>query len=326
MERRAALAAIAAFVVRLCCTAAAFSQQVPAQELRQAAALSSDDPAPVLPEVEQLRERLRVAEEEIAGLRNPKFPSGSFAQPGNAAGGDSGGTSGDLASKSQDPVSDLVSVPYQSNFDFGIAPENRMGFVGKLQPVVPFKLNDDWNLISRVILPMVNAPVGPDLRSDGLGDSVFQFYLSPRDAERFVWGIGPNVLLPTASDRTLGFQEWGVGVNGVVLMNQKPVVTGVLVSQTWSVQGNTKPFQVQPFFNYNLPKGWFLSVSGEFNADWELPKPRRYLFPLGAGIGRVFPILGQPVSISARFAPYLEAPPDGPDWQFRLSMAFLFPK
>ncbi len=85
-------------------------------------------------------------------------------------------------------------------------------------------------------------------------------------------------------------------------------------------------FSSSHFFNYNLPKGWFLSTSGEFNADWKRPEPQRISFPLAPGFGRVFPILGQPVSLSTRFAPYLEKPPDGPDWQFRLSMTYLFPK
>ena len=120
--------------------------------------------------------------------------------------------------------------------------------------------------------------------------------------------------------------EWGVGVNGVVLWDRKPVVYGALISQVWSVEGSTKPFLVQPFFNYNLPEGWFLTASGEFNADWERPEDRRISFPLGAGVGRVFPILGQPVSVSTCFAPYLEKPPGGPDWQFRLSVTYLFPK
>ena len=114
--------------------------------------------------------------------------------------------------------------------------------------------------------------------------------------------------------------------NGVVLFNRGQIVTGVLISQVWSVDGTTKPFLAQPFFNYNLPEGWFVSVSGEATADWELPSNRRWSFPLGAGVGRVCKILGQPVNISTRFAGYVEKPPGGPDWQFRLSVSYLFPK
>lgn len=251
--------------------------------------------------------------------------SGSSSATNSSASSNAGG-SGDLAAKSQNPVSDLVSLPLQSNFDFGNDPGNRTRYTGNLQPVIPFKVNDNWNLISRAIIPFVNVPFDGDMREHGIGDSLFQFYLSPRDATTFVWGLGPSFLAPTASDPRLGFQEWGVGVNGVVLLNKSPVLTGVLVSQVWSTEGTAKPFLVQPFFNYNFSKGWFFAASGELNADWEQPEDRRVSFPLGAGMGRIFPIFGQPVSVSTRFAPYLEKPPGGPDWQFRLSVTYLFPK
>lgn len=281
-------------------------------------------------ELDRLRSRLRDAEAEIERLRNgdPVRPA-SWQQPGGqqgGGGGDAGGGGGNLASKSQNPISDLVSLPLQNNFDIGFDPENRTRYIGNLQPVIPVKLNEDWNLINRLIVPIVNAPIGDDVRSDGLGDSLAQFFFSPRDSGEIIWGVGPNVLLPTATDATLGAQEWGAGVNAVMLTIQGPVVTGVLVSQVWSFDGATKPFLVQPFFNYNLPKGWFLLFGGEVNADWELPSDRRWNIPVGGGIGRVCSIFGQPVNINARFAPYVEKAPGGPDWQFRFQFTYLFPK
>ena len=174
-------------------------------------------------DLSQLRAKLRHAQAEIERLRNgdplrqaswlqngAAGPSGGTNAPGGAGGG-----SGGLAAKSQNPVSDLVSLPFQSNFDLGTDPGNRTRFVGNLQPVVPIKLNDDWNLINRVILPFVNAPFGPDDRFHGIGDTLGQFFFSPRDSGEIIWGIGPNVLFPTASRPTLGFQEWGAGANGV---------------------------------------------------------------------------------------------------------------
>ena len=238
----------------------------------------------------------------------------------------SSGGGGDLAAKSQNPISDLVSLPLQSNWDYGINPRSRTRYVGNLQPVVPVKLNDDWNLINRIVVPFVNVPVGPDMRSHGIGDMIGEFFFSPRDPGAVIWGIGPAVLIPTASDPTLGIQEWGAGVNFVALVSQGPVVAGALMFQIWGVEGTTKPFLFQPFFNYNLPRGWYLNVSGEATADWELPSDSRWTFPLGAGVGRVFPIFGQPLNVSVRFAPFLERPTGGPDWQFRLSVTMLFPK
>ena len=233
---------------------------------------------------------------------------------------------GDLASKSQNPISDLVSLPLQNNWSFGSDPGNRTSYVGNLQPVIPVKLNEDWNLINRFIVPFENYPIGPDERTHGIGDTTGQFFFSPRDSGRLIWGVGPSVLFPTASDPVLGGQEWGVGVNAVGLISEGHIVAGVLVNQMWGTRGTTKPFLLQPFFNYNLPKGWYLNVSGEASADWERPEESRWVFPLGGGFGRVFPLFGQPINLTLRFAPYLEKPPGGPDWQFRFQVNLLFPK
>lgn len=237
---------------------------------------------------------------------------------------DQGGSS--LAQQSQNPIADLASLPLQNNFDFGISPSNRTRFVGNLQPVVPLKLNENWNLIARTVVPFVNVPTGPVDRSHGIGDSFGQFFFVPRKSGPLTWGVGPSVLMPTASNPNLGFQEWGVGVDGVALVTKGPVVAGALVNQIWSTEGSTKPFLFQPFANYNFDKGWFVTASGEFQADWERSAASRWTNVLGGGFGRTFPLFGQPVTMTARFAPYLDKPPGGPDWQFRFQMTLLFPK
>ncbi|MHC4403432.1 MAG: hypothetical protein ACYTG0_27560 [Planctomycetota bacterium] len=117
-----------------------------------------------------------------------------------------------------------------------------------------------------------------------------------------------------------------MGVTGVALISQGRIVAGSLLQQIWGVEGNTEPFLIQPFLNYNFQKGWFVQVSGEANADWERPSSSRWSFPFGPGIGRTFPLAGQPMTVVARFAPYLAKPDGGPDWQFRLQVALLFPK
>lgn len=151
-------------------------------------------------------------------------------------------------------------------------------------------------------------------------------FLSPRTESPLIWGVGPSVLFPTASQPVLGFQEWGAGITGVVLISENPIVARVLFNQLWSEKGTTKPFLAQPFFNYNLPKGWYLLAAGEANADWEQPEKRRWNVVFGLGAGRVFPIFGQPIYANVRFAPHLEKPLGGPDWQFRFQVNLLFPK
>ncbi|TWT47983.1 hypothetical protein KOR42_40670 [Thalassoglobus neptunius] len=245
-----------------------------------------------------------------------------------AAGGDSagGGGTSSLAAKSQNPISDLVSLPLQSNWDFGIGPGDDQRYVGNLQPVVPIKLNEDWNLINRVIIPFINTPTGLGEQEHGIGNVIGQFFFSPRDAEKFIWGLGPTVQFPTASTPNLGQQELAAGVDAVAVIQHGHILTGVLVTQLWGSKGHSDPFLAQPFFNYNLPEGWFLNVSGEANADWTLPRDSRWAFPLGGGVGRVFPIFGQPVNVLCRFAPYVISPDGGPDWQFRFQFNLLFPK
>ena len=264
---------------------------------------------------------------------------------------DGGGGGGDLASKSQNPISDLVSLPFQANWNYGLDGEavggnDRTQFVGNLQPVVPVSLGEDWTLVNRIIIPFVNTPVGGfppalalpgtalpagfdaafDDREHGLGDVIGQFFITPKTDGPLTIGLGPNFVAPTSDDRRLGAGLWGGGINGVALISEGPIVAGALVTQTWTEGGQTKPFLFQPFFNYNLPEGWFVSLSGEVNADWEQPRDSRFSIPFGPGVGRVFPILGQPVNANVRFAPYLDAPDGGPEWQFRFVFSMLFPK
>lgn len=243
---------------------------------------------------------------------------------GQSDSGSSGG--GDLAAAAQNPVANLAAFPLQSNWNFGIGPQQRTQYVGLFQPVIPWKLGDDWNLITRAIVPFVNAPVGFDSNADGLGDSQGQFFFTPNTDSKFIWGVGPLVVFPTASDPALGFGEWAVGLDAVGLVSTGRIVAGALITQAWGVDGNNSPFLVQPFFNYNFQKGYFVNASGEARADWELPKGSRWLFPLGAGVGRTFAIAGQPLTLSTRFAPYLESPAGGPEWQFRFLVSFLYPK
>lgn len=131
-----------------------------------------------------------------------------------------------LAQQAQNPVADLAVFPLQSNWDFGVGPEDRTRYVGLFQPVVPWELGEDWTLISRLIMPFINTPIDADSNVHGLGDSLLQFYFSPKSTGKFIWGVGPNVLMPTRSSPELGFGDWGVGVDAVGLISDGPIVAG----------------------------------------------------------------------------------------------------
>jgi hypothetical protein len=238
----------------------------------------------------------------------------------------------DATKKSQNPISDLVSLPFQSNWNFGNGDPEQTSFIGLLQPVIPMKVNKRWNLVTRPIIPLVNLPVGGVDREHGLGNITWQNFFVPVPAmpSPWTWGIGPSCVLPTASEPALGLQQWGMGVSGVIVYSKGPIVAGTLINQNYIEAGLSQPFLLQPFFNYNFEapalKGWFLGASGEFQGDWRAPDDQRWLSVLGIGPGRSIKLFGQPMIVSTRFAPYLDGPPEGPDWQFRLVVSMLFPK
>jgi hypothetical protein len=171
----------------------------------------------------------------------------------------------ELAKKTQNPVADLISVPFQSNFNFGVGPTQGTQYVLNIQPVIPIHLNADWNLITRTILPVIYQPelspgTGPNT---GLGDLNPTLFLSPAKSGGLIWGVGPTFTLPTATDTALGTGKWSAGPAGVVLSMQGPWVLGVLANQQWSFAGDAdrrsvSQLLIQPFVNYNLQDGWYL--------------------------------------------------------------------
>ena len=257
--------------------------------------------------------------------------TGAEATGQQGAGGGAAGGSSDAVKQSQNPIASLVSAPIQNNWNFGVGPDDLTQYIGLVQPVVPLKINSRLNFITRPILPLVNSPDGSIGRNHGLGDMQWQnfFVPVPDQPSKLTWGIGPSFIMPTASNPSLGAQRWGVGVSGVAVYVDGPVVGGLLINQNFTEGGFSQPFFLQPFYNYNFTKGilkgFFLSASGEFQADWK-QDGNQWNNILGIGPGRGIKLFGQPMSITTRFAPYLNSAPGGPNWQFRLVIVALFPK
>lgn len=121
----------------------------------------------------------------------------------------------DLAKQSQNPVASLISVPIQNNINFGIGPDDETQNVTNIQPVWPFSISDNWNLITRTIMPVISQPdfyTGGQGREFGLGDTTFSAFFSPKKSPKLTWGVGPVLVLPTATDDTLGGDTWSAGV------------------------------------------------------------------------------------------------------------------
>jgi len=243
-----------------------------------------------------------------------------------------------LRKKAQNPVADLISVPIQENWNFGIQPGDRAQNVLNIQPVIPVDVAKDWNLIIRWIAPVIYQPVtvpqtsGSNTQTGyyGLGDMQPAFFLSPKQS-KVIWGVGPQMLLPTATKTgILGQGKFGLGPTAVLVAQPDKWTLGILANNVWSVAGNSSlpdvnQFLLQYFINYNLKKGWFLTWQPTITANWKATDDYRWVVPLGGGIGRIMRLGAQPVNVGVQFYGNAVHPPGGSSWTMRLTMAFLFP-
>ena len=211
-----------------------------------------------------------------------------------------------LARASQNPIADMISLPFQNNTNFNTGPFNRTQDILNIQPVIPMKLNADWNLISRTIVPLISQP-NPvfDSSTGGIGDITQSLFLSPTHPGTVIWGVGPVFTMPSASDPTLGTGKVLLGPTAVLLITPGHWVIGVLVNNQWSVAGdpNRAPvnaFLAQPFVNYNMAGGWFLTTSPIITANWNAASGQQWTLPLGGGFGRVFKVDGQAYNASVQ--------------------------
>jgi hypothetical protein len=251
--------------------------------------------------------------------------SAAHAQPS------SGSSEEELAKKLSNPVANLISVPLQSNWDFDIGPADAMRYTLNVQPVIPFSLTRDWNLITRTIVPIIHAesPVEGGDSETGLGDILQSFFLSPeKPLGGWIIGAGPVFLYPTATEDALGSGKWGVGPTAVVLRQDGPWTYGILANHVWSFAGDDDRPDVnstflQPFLNYTTKMATTFGLNTESTYDWERD---RWTVPINATVAQLVRIGGLPVSFMLGARYYAERPAGGPDWGIRFDVTFLFPK
>lgn len=237
----------------------------------------------------------------------------------------------ELAKKLANPISSLISVPFQNTYNCCFGPNDAGRYTLNIQPVVPFSVNDNWNLIVRTIVPVIyqEAPASNMDSRFGLGDVVQSFFLSPKhEVDGITWGIGPVFLWPTATSSILGTQKWGAGPTGVVLKQMHGWTVGGLANHIWSYAGDSERESVsatllQPFVSYTFPNTVGISLSTESTYDWT---HQQWTVPVDLGISKVFTFGKQHVSLGATGQYYAEKPKSGPDWGARFTATFLFPK
>jgi len=240
----------------------------------------------------------------------------------------------DLAKESQNPVANLISVPFNSNFNFNYGIQNKTQYILDIKPVVPISMSPKWNLITRTIIPIIHQPelMPSGGYVKGIGDINPSFYISPAHPGAVIVGVGPTFILPTATNKQLGQGKYSVGPSLVVLTMPKSWVIGFLTSNFWSFAGdssrpNVNSFSLQYFINYNFPHGWFLTSAPVITANWNASSKERWTVPFGIGGGRVFKIGGQALNASIQAYDNVITPSQvGADWQLQLNFSLLFPE
>ena len=236
-----------------------------------------------------------------------------------------------LAKQLANPLASLINLPFQSTFDFGMGP-NKDGFRYTLnvQPVIPVALNKNWNLISRTIVPIIGQKnvVGASSQF-GLGDVLQSVFISPNKSQPLIWGAGPVILVPTATNKYLGAQKLAIGPTFIVMKQSGPWSVGVLANHLWSVAGKNSREDVnstffQPFVSYTTKTAWTFNLNTETTYDWVSDKP---LIPFHFTVSKLAKFGKQPVSVGGTLRCWAATVAGAPRWcGFRLTFTPLFPK
>jgi hypothetical protein len=240
-----------------------------------------------------------------------------------------------LAEKLQNPIADLISFPLQNNTNFNVGPNKGTQDILNIQPVIPIHINQDWNVITRTILPLVWSPSfqpAATVPPFGLGPTTFSAFLSPtQDIDGWTWGIGTIAELPTITNKNLGSNVWGLGPAVVAVRMAHPWVYGLLVNTVFSLGGTSglggtkyTLTTINPFINYNFGEGWFVGMSNITTANWDTGG-EKWTLPVGAQFGRLIKIADKlPVNLLVG-AYYNALRPTGTGtWQLRTQVTFIF--
>ena len=237
----------------------------------------------------------------------------------------------ELAKKLANPIASLISVPLQFNFDHKMGAEDKgHRSLLNVQPVIPFTIDEEWNLISRTIVPLIDQNHMPG-NETGVGDVLQSLFFSPKEPTAgVIWGVGPVLSLPTATDDVLGSEKWGAGPTAVALRQDGPWTYGALVNHVWSFAGDDDRNDInntfmQPFLTYIVKKTKTTFVlNTESSHDW---RSDRWSVPVNSMVQQMFKIGDMPMQLGAGPRFWAESPTGGPEgWGFRVQLTFLFPK
>lgn len=229
-------------------------------------------------------------------------------------------------------VAEVDSLNIQNWTYLGRKPSDRTGDLIRITSINPIILSEDLVLQARTTFPLINQPGSPQGGGDtfGLGDIVTQFYFIPRSTGNFAWAVGPMISFPTATEKPLGFDKWGIGPTVEGLFKTGRWVIGGRIDNLWYVLGDASKLDavvltIQPYINYILSDGWYLTSSPVIQAVW-FAGFEQWIVPVGGGVGKVFAIGEQKIDAHVQFFWNVDKPPNAPDWSFRLNLVLFFPR
>jgi len=237
-----------------------------------------------------------------------------------------------LAKKLSNPVSDLVSVPFQFNWSQGVGPNDQTQFLLNVQPVMPFALSQDWNLIMRAIVPFLSQPplFAGGASAFGVADILTSFFLSPTRLQGFTLGVGPVISFPSTTQPTLGTEKWSAGPTFVMLKQSGPWTVGMLWNQVWSFAGNedredVSQMFVQPFLAYNTRSLWTITLQSETTANWKA-EDDTWTVPINVLFAKLSSFGPFPASYQFGAGVFVAHPDTGPTWKIRAAIVILLPR
>jgi hypothetical protein len=241
-------------------------------------------------------------------------------------------TNTEISKQVENPVTRRITLPlrYEADFLDGAYKATKDSFEID-QAVMPFRLNEDWALITRTKLPVEALPPKKlgESWAFGLSNGYTTFFLSPEHGEGFYWGVGPVLYYPSAGNLALGPTKWGSGPSAAFIKEDEgPWVIGAVVNNIWSFggPGGTNQLFLNPFLHYHFADGWSVGSSPEITANW-IASGGKWTVPVGGGFGKAFVLGGQAMKLD--FDAYYNAvrPKAGNEtWLLQVKLTFQFPE
>ena len=267
----------------------------------------------------------------VIGLLGTTPLSAQEADSAKAAEAAQAAQAAELAKQIQNPLATVITLPFQVNFNEGVGEFDRRVANLNFQPVIPFP-GEKWNLISRSIIPYLSVPLGETGAQTGFGDLTTTLFASPAKPGAVIWGVGPALVLPTASNpETLGSGKLSLGPSAVLFWGAGNWTLGAVAWQVWSVAGDgdreaVSALTAQWFINYNFGKGWVLGTAPIIGCDWKAESGEQCTIPLGLQVSKVLRFGSRPVNLLLGYYNNVQHPVSGADYQIRLQLNLLYPQ